>query len=149
MIDRLLREPLDDWFLLVAHYETDNKKLPVPFDNSIENLYVFNSKLNELYTNCYYDYARAKRNKDAIERLIENVLKDYYTGKNDAIRRAAGIQYAQAFPLVDGETINLFALEDAFNGIFYSLDATIQVLKAKAESKITNNSLIKLEKSLI
>lgn len=149
---RLLQEDLDDWYALVSQYEQQNLNLPVPQDNSVDSLHQFNCDINELYTKAYYDYARARRNKDGLERLIDNVLKDLYPGKNELERKAAGIQFAKHYPARHGsmlDAIDLFELEDHFSYFYHSLEATIQTLKAKAESKITNNSLLKIEKNMI
>jgi hypothetical protein len=152
VLTRLCNEDFELWEETVKQYEIENKKILVPSDNSVDTLHNFNIKLNELYTKAYYEYARSRRNKDAIERLIDNVLKQFTEGKNEAARKAAAIDYAKNFPNPSesfSETVDLFYLEDRFLYFYYSLDATIQTLKAKAESKITNNSLLKLEKSIL
>jgi hypothetical protein len=148
MLQRLLNENLSEWMRIVAAYETDNRRLLVPADNSVETLHVFNVEINNLYTNAYYDYARARRNKDAIDRFLDAVLKDRYSGANEAARRGAAIEKAKEYPFND-ETIDLFELQDVFHHLYLMMDATIQTLKAKADSKVTNNSLLKLEKSII
>jgi uncharacterized protein YpuA (DUF1002 family) len=115
-------------------------------------LHNFNVRVNELFNRVIYDFARARRNKDAIERLVDNVLKDYYSGPNELARKAAGIQLAKSYPAPvewGQETIDLFDLEDRFRFYFYSLDATVKSLAMKGEAKITNNSLLKLEKDLV
>ena len=151
-LTRLLSENLNDWYQLIYDYESQNKKLLVPSDNSVDTLHHFNIQINELYTKTYYDYARARRNKDAIERYVDAVLKEYSTGSNDSQRKQSGVKKAKEFPIPHSfadETVDLFELQDHFTYFFYMMDATIQTLKAKAESKITNNSLLKLEKTII
>jgi hypothetical protein len=152
VLDRLLNEDFSYWDQLVDRYEMENKNLPVPYENSTETLHQFNIQLNDLYTRAYYDFARARRNKDAIERFIENVLKDYYAGPNEIARKAGGIQYAKKYPAPDfwhEETVNLFDIEDRFREYYYSMEATIKTLEAKADSKITGNALLKIERSLM
>jgi hypothetical protein len=152
VLERLLSEDFEEWDRLVFQYESMNRALPVPMENTKETLHIFNVRLNDLYTQAYYDFARARRNKDAIERFIENVLKDYYAGPNEVARRAGGIQLARNYPAPDfwpEETVDLFEIEDRFKHYFYSLEATIKTLEAKAESRITNNSLLKLEQQLV
>jgi hypothetical protein len=151
VLERLLHEDLGYWENLVMDYENQTKALKVPHENSIESLHDFNIRVNDLYTRAAFDFARARRNKDAIERFVENVLKDYYNGPNELARRAGGIQYARAYPAPDNwrePTVNLFDLEDRFRYFYYMMDSVIKSLEAKAESRITNNSLLKLESAL-
>jgi hypothetical protein len=148
VLERLLLEDLDDWEKIIANLEQRNLNLKVPLENTKTTLHHFNCQLNELYTEVQYYFARARRNKDAIERLIDNVLKDHYKGGNDRERRAAGIQFAQKYPAPVGfypETVDLFYLEDKFKWFYYSLESIIQSLNAKAGAKITNNSLLKID----
>ncbi|WP_067923923.1 hypothetical protein [Alicyclobacillus shizuokensis] len=152
VLERLLMEDLHAWDKLVADYEERNRKLVVPMENTTETLHIFNIQLSELYTQVYYDFARAKRNRDAIQRFLESVLKDYYSGPNPDARRAGGIQFAREYPAPEFwpfPKVNLFEIEDIWNKYYYLLDATIATLKMKAESKITNNSILRLEKQLV
>jgi hypothetical protein len=149
---RLLNEDLNEWHRIVQSYEQKNKALLVPSDNSVDTLHDFNIRISELYTETYYDYARSRRNKDALERLIDSIFKDSYSGKNEAARKAQAISRIYAYPVPGSlieETIDLYELLDYFSYFYLMLDATIQTLKAKSDSKITNNSLLKLEKSII
>ncbi|EOO44404.1 hypothetical protein [Bacillus cereus] len=152
MLERLLYEDLLTWENTIREYEDANVVLKVPSENSPSTLHSFNINVNELYTKVIHDFARARRNKDAIQRLIKTVLEDYYKGSNEQARKAAGIQLARVFPTPENypvQTVNLFDLEDAFNGIFYALEATVKSLQAKADAKITSNSLLNIEKSLV
>jgi len=152
VLTRLLQEDFTDWERLVSAYEEENKRLPVPAENNPSTLHRFNVAISDLYQRAQYDFARARRNKDAIERLIENVLKDYYRGPNEDARRGAGIQFARQYPAPDcwpTDTVDLFDLEDRFRYYYYSLQSTIRILEFKAEGKITNNSLLKLERDLV
>lgn len=152
VLARLLQEDLDQWSKLLQYYEEKNGQLVVPFENNTTTLHHFNVELNNLYNQAYYDYARARRNKEAIERLLESVLKDYYKGPNPDARRAGGIQYARNYPAPDfypTETVDLFWLEDQFRYIYYHMEATIKILQMKAEGKITNNSLLRIEQSIL
>jgi hypothetical protein len=148
---RLLSENLNEWEMTIAQLEKRNQELKVPSENTSATLHIFNCKLNELYTEAQYHYARARRNKDAIERVVYNVLNDLYYGKNDWERKAAGIQYAQKYPDPTGvsEYVDLFHLEDQFKWHFYALDSLIKSLQAKAEAKITNNSLLKIDDQML
>ncbi|QHW35750.1 hypothetical protein GZH47_33190 (plasmid) [Paenibacillus rhizovicinus] len=151
VLTRLVRETSTDWESLVHNYEQENRALLVPSENSAATLHRFNVRLSELFTRAHYDFARARRNKDAVERLVENVIKDYYNGPNELARKAAGIQYARCYPAPEewhADTVDLFDLEDRFRYYFYSLESTIKTLAMKSEAKITNNSLLKLEKDL-
>jgi hypothetical protein len=151
VLERLLSENTMEWEELVNQYENDNKILKVPSVDKTA-LHTFNVRVEELYTRALYDFGRARRNKDAIDRLLKNVLEDYYKGPNEQARKAAGIQFARKFPAPDlyhADTINLFDLEDQFNGYYYSLQSTIKSLQAKADAKITNNSLLNIERDII
>lgn len=151
VLERLLHEDLSQWEHIVQHYETKNRSLKVP---AVEKtaLHHFNVSVEETYTEALYEFGRARRNKDAIQRLLKNVLDDYYKGPNPDARKAAGIQFAKAYPAPPNyptSTVNLFDLEDQFIGFYYSLEATIKSLQAKSDAKITNNSLLNIETNLI
>lgn len=151
VLERLLQEDFMQWDSLIAEYERINRSLKVPSVDKTA-LHHFNVRVEEEYTKALYDFGRARRNKDAITRLIENTMKDYYKGQNEIARKAAGIQFARSFPAPDNyptETVNLFDLEDRFIGYYYSLEATVKSLQAKADAKITNNSLLNIEKDII
>lgn len=152
VIDRLLGEDFHYWDTLTQNYEDESKNLRVPSENSIDTLHDFNIRLNDLHTRAVYDYSRARRNKEAMERLMESVLKDYYQGSNEIARKAGGIQYARAFPAPDfwhEETVNLFDIQDKFSGYFYSMESTVKACLEKTNSKITNNALLNLESKLV
>jgi hypothetical protein len=151
VLERLLQEDFEKWDQLVEEYEQINRSLKVP---AVEKtaLHHFNVRVEEEYTKALYDFGRARRNKDAIQRLIKNVLEDYYKGPNEQARKAAGIQYAKNYPAPDNypyPTVNLFDLEDRFLGYYYLLEATVKSLEAKAGAKITNNSLLNIENNII
>lgn len=151
VLERLLQEEPAHWERLVAQYEATNRSLKVPAVDKVA-LHHFNVMVEDTYTQALYDFGRARRNKDAIQRLLKNVLEDYYKGSNGESRKAAGIQFAKVYPAPESypyPTVNLFDLEDMFNGFHYSLEATIKSLQAKADAKITNNSLLNIEKNLI
>jgi hypothetical protein len=151
ILTRLLMESHTEWEILIQNYQQRNMNLKVPRDNSKDTLRMFNADLNDLYTEVEYDFARARRNKDAMERYLENVLDDYYGGSNPQARKAGGIQLARNFPAPEfyhEQTVNLFNLEDMFKWYYVSLQATIRSLQAKADAKITSNSLLNLEKSV-
>ena len=152
VLRRLLSEDLDDWEKIIKNLEDRNRQLKVPTENTTATLHVFNCQVSDLYSEVQYYFARARRNKDAIERIIYNVLNDLYSGKNDWARRAAGIQYAQNYPTPPGfypDKVDLFYLEDKFKWFYYALDSIIKSLQAKAEAKITNNSLLKIDDNML
>lgn len=152
ILERLLQEDFISWEDKIHSYEMQNINLKVPMENSPTSLHFFNIGVNELYTQVIHDFGRARRNKDAIQRLLKSVLEDYYKGSNEQARKAAGIQYARNYPAPENHpapAVNLFELEDIFNGIFYSLESTVKSLQAKADAKITSNSLLNIEKNMV
>lgn len=151
VLERLLQEDASEWKRLIDQYETINKNLKVP---AVEKtaLHHFNVSVEETYTQALYDFGRARRNRDAIQRLLKNTLEDLYKGSNEQARKAAGIQFARAFPAPANyplPSVDLFVLEDQFNEYYYSLEATIKSLQAKADAKITNNSLLNIESNVV
>lgn len=150
VLGRLLSEDFIEWDRLTTEYEQTNRSLKVPaVDRGA--LHKFNQDVEEQYSKAVYDYGRARRNKDAIDRLIEMTLKDYYAGNNEIARKAGGIQFARAFPTPENyptETVNLFDLQDRFVGYYYSMQATVKSLEAKAGAKITNNSLLNIDEKI-
>jgi hypothetical protein len=152
VLERLLSEDFTMWDQLVFSYEQRNKQLRVPMENTTETLHDFNVRINELYTEAHYDFTRARHNRDAIQRFIENVLKDYYTGPNELARKAGGIQFARNYPAPDfwpEDTVDLFEVEDRLLHYYNQMDSTIKTLEAKADSKITNNSLLRIESKIV
>jgi hypothetical protein len=151
VLERLLQENYATWDQTVAYYENLNKSLKVPAVDKTA-LHHFNVSVEEAYTQALYEFGRARRNKDAIARLIDTTMKDYYKGSNELARKAAGIQFARQFPAPENyptPTVNLFELEDQILGYYYSLEATVKSLQAKGDAKITNNSLLNIENNLI
>lgn len=156
MLHILLRENFDEWESLIADYKHQALSLKVPRENSTTTLSEFNLALDELFTKASFDFNRARVNHDTMNRFLKNVLDDYYDGKNDKIRKAQAIRYAQNYPTPDFykeqfniETINLYELQYLFDKYYYSLEAVMKSLEAKASSRITNNSLLKLEKATV
>ncbi len=150
VLSRLLNESFEEWDRLVSEYEQTNRALKVPAVDKTQ-LHNFNCQVEEEYTKAVYDFGRARRNKDAIQRLLKNVLEDYYKGSNEQARKAAGIQFAQNYPTpaeFPFPTVNLFDMEDKFNGYYYDMEATVKSLHAKSEAKITNNSLLNIENDI-
>lgn len=150
VLDRLLSEDFKKWEDLIDEYERTNRSLKVPDINEAA-IHVFNVRIEEEYTKALYDFGRARRNKDAIQRYLKTVLEDFYKGPNEQARKAAGIQFAREFPAPSfwyEDTVNLFELEDLFVGYYYSLEATVKSLQAKADAKVTNNSLLKIENTI-
>src|SRR5690606_12596396 len=146
ILHRLLLENYDEWQKTCDSLIKRNKDITVPSVNDITTLHNFNVALSELYTETSYYFALARQNRDAIKRIIENTLKDYYKGKNDAARKAAGVQYAQKYPVPESakpfypsDTVNLFDLEDKINGYYYILESIMKSLEHKASAKITSN----------
>ncbi len=151
VLSRLLNENFEEWDRLVFEYEQTNRALKVPAVDRTQ-LHHFNCQVEEEYTKAVYDFGRARRNKDAIQRLLKNILEDYYKGPNEQARKAAGIQLAQNYPAPEEfpfANVNLFDIEDRFNGYYYALEATVKSLHAKSEAKITNNSLLNIESDMI
>jgi hypothetical protein len=151
VLERLLQEDFLQWDALVADYEQQNRILKVPAIDRTA-LHYFNYHVEELYTKSVYDFGRARRNRDAIQRLLKTVIDDYYKGSNDQARKAAGIQFARNYPVPEYfpfSNVNLFDMEDQFIGYFNAMEATIKSLEAKAGAKITNNSLLNLENTIV
>ena len=156
ILERLLMENLNEWETIVDNLSCRNNELLVPTVNDTTTLHDFNVNLANFFSEVTFYFAKARRNKDAITRLIKNVLRDNYRGQNDLARRAAGIQLAQRYPVPEAvlpfqqnDHIDLFDLEDVFNGHYYILESIIQTLHVKSGAKITNNSLLNLERSLL
>jgi hypothetical protein len=151
MLQRLLREDPQEWEALILDYQTRIKALTIPADHTTESLYHFNRELDRLYADVQFDFARAQRNKEAIDAFLDSVLKDYYGGKNEAQRRAGGIQMARAYPnpTDSSHSINLLDLADHFGWYYDALKSCVKVLDMKAGAKITWNSLLSIEQRLI
>lgn len=151
MIDFLLRQDIPYWDHLVHAYEMESKALKVPAENSIPSLQAFNVALEELYSRAIFDYNRARTNFDAIKRFLKTVLEDAYQGNNDMSRKAAGIQHARRYPAPEYHhqaTVNLFDMETQFAYHFYMMEGVVKSIEAKQGAKVTNNSLLKLEREV-
>lgn len=134
------------------NFEMRNRQIKVPQENTPTTLHIFNMQLSELYTEVEYEFARVRAYKDAIERLIEATLKGAFTGKNEAERKANAYFYCQNYPTngfsVD-DKVNLFDLEYLISNHYNRLEASVKVLQAKSSAKITSNSLLNIERSLV
>lgn len=156
MLEILLREDLDKWESLIADYEQQALSIKISLENSVTTLSELNSSLDMLYTKATFDFSRTRVNKDAINRYLKSVLDDLYAGTTDKIRKAAAIRYAKEHPvpahlqpLVNKETVDLYSLQYHFEKFYYAMEAVMKSLEAKTSAKITNNSLLKLEKEII
>lgn len=156
MLHILLREDFNKWESLTAEYERQALSIKVPRENSTTTLSEFTVQLDELYTKASFDFNRARVNRDTMNRFLKTVLDDYYEGKNDGIRRAAAIRMAKHYPTPDFykqaynvEFIDLYELQFLFDKYYFSLEAVMKSLEAKANSRITNNSLLKLESATV
>ena len=148
MINILMGEDFIEWDNQILLLRERVSNLKVPNENSPVTLHNFNIETEALYTEVQLLYGRSRALKDAIARLIKNVLENAYEGRSSDLRRAAGIQYAENYPYQD-RTVNLFHLDYRYSEYMYSLEAMIKSLEAKMNAKITNNSLLNLEKSLM
>lgn len=156
MIDVLLRENFEHWESLIADYERQALSIKISQENSVTTLSELNYRLDELYTKATFDHARARVNRDAITRLLKNVLDDFYEGGNDKMRKAAAIRYAQNYPVpshcmrfAGDDAVDLYSMQFNFERYYYAMEAVMKSLESKASAKITNNSLLKLEKEII
>ena len=156
MLHVLLREDFEQWESLIAGYEQQALSLKVPRENSTTTLSEFNSRLDELFTKASFDFNRARVNKDVMNRFIKTVSDDYYEGANDKIRKAAALRMIQNYPTPEFYiaqygvmNINLFELQYRFDKYYYTMEAVMKSLDAKASSRITTNSLLKLESATI
>lgn len=156
MLHILLREDFEQWESLIADYERQALSLKVPRENSTTTLSEFNARLDELFTRASFDFNRARINKDVMNRFIKTVSDDYYEGANDKIRKAASLRMIQNYPTPDFyiseygvENINLYELQYRFDKYYYTMEAVMKSLDAKASSRITTNSLLKLESATI
>lgn len=151
MIDFLLRQDVPYWDHLVNAYEVESKTLKVPSENSIPSLSEFNRALEELYSRAIFDFNRARTNHDAIKRFLKTVLEDAYQGTNDMSRKAAGIQHARRYPAPEyyhQQYVNLFNMETQFAYHFFMMEGVVKSIEAKMAAKVTNNSLLKLERGV-
>lgn len=127
--------------------------LKVPRENNINTLAQFNYQLDDLHTEVTFSYNRLRSLKDASSRFLKNVLDDHYAGSSSTARKAAGIQLAQRYPTTGvttreslPEQIDLFLLNARINYVHDMYQACIDSISNKSNAKITNNSLLKLEK---
>jgi hypothetical protein len=152
VLQRLLAEDHIYWTNLVNNYEEEVKALRVPTENSTVSLQQFNSRLDELFARASFDLSRATRNKEAMEALLKNVLETVYGGANDKDRKSISIKMAQEYPTgipnYPVETVDLFEYMDSFNFYYLMMKSTMKVLVEKEGSKITNNSLLKIDSTM-
>lgn len=151
MLDYLLQNNIREWDHLIANYEAEAKALKVPTENTPYTLSNFNWAIEDLYSRAIFDYNRTRTNFDAIKRFLKTVLEDAYTGSNDLTRKAAGIQRARAYPAPEfyhQQTVNLFELEMQFSYHYYMMEGVVKSIEAKQAAKVTNNSLLKMEKEV-
>lgn len=131
-------------------------KLKMPRENNTEILFKFNYQLDDYYSEIIFSYGKMRSLKDASSRFLKNVLEDHYAGSSAMARKAAGIQLAQNYPTVTltttatlPENINLFELDARINYIFNMYQSCLDSISNKTNAKITNNSLLKLEKEMM
>ena len=148
MIQRVVRENVPGWEQMVESFLHRNAQIRIDNENSTTKLFEFNQALAHLHDEVAPYYYRARAFKDALDKLIDRTIKGQLEGKNEAARRAAGIHTCQCF-LIEGTAYNLFDYLDQWNHIELLLEGLMKSIKFKADAKITNNSLLNLERGLV
>lgn len=152
MIQRILAENRSEWEEMLILFQSQNNRARVQQENTTVTLHELNVSLSALYDRVMPYYGKARAYKDALERLVDRTIKGHTDGKNEASRRSGGIQACREFTVhyPQGEyTCNLFDLQDEWAFYFEQLDAIIRSIRFKADAKITNNSLLSLERNII
>lgn len=148
MIQRIVRENILGWEQMVESLLNRNAQIRIDNENSTTNLFEFNQALAHLHDEVAPHYYRARAFKDALDKLIDRTIKGQLEGKNEGARRAAGIHACQFF-LIGNTQYNLFDYLDQWNHIELLLEGLMKSIKFKADAKITNNSLLNLERGLV
>lgn len=150
MIDRILYQNPNLWEERIDGFVARNREIRIKNENSTTNLFEFNQSLTHLHDEVCHDYYRARAFTDSLDKTIDRVIKSVGNdeGKNESARRAIGIGRCQTYTF-NGLVLNLYDLLDRWSYIEHVLDAIMKSIRFKAESKITNNSLLNLERSLV
>ncbi|MBA4293844.1 hypothetical protein C0431_12850 [bacterium] len=152
MIQRILAENRAEWDEMLVLFQSQNMQARVQRENSTETLHELNVALANLYDRVMPYHGKARAYKDALERLIDRTIKGYNEGKNEAARRSGGIQLCREYVVhyPNSEYVcNLFDLQDDWAFYFEQLDAIVRSIRFKSDAKITNNSLLNLERNLM
>lgn len=150
MIERLFRENTPQWEVFIENFMTRNRNIVIRNENSVATLHEFNMALTHLHDEVCPYYYRARAYKDTLEKLIDRTIKSA-TGdnlKNESARRSHGINLCTNFE-VNGYSYNLYDYLDHWNYLESLLESLMKSIKFKADAKITNNSLLNIERSLI
>lgn len=152
MIQRILAENRAEWDEMIILFNSQNMQARVQQENTTVTLHELNVSLSSLYDRVMPYYGKSRAYKDALERLIDRTIKAHSEGKNEAARRSGGIEACRAHVVQYPGTeyvCNLFDLQDEWSFYFEQLDAIVRSIRFKADAKITNNSLLSLERNLI
>ncbi|MGF0347664.1 hypothetical protein ACQR3P_28905 [Rhodococcus sp. IEGM1300] len=152
MIKRILNESRMEWEENILLFNSLNMQARVSEENTPQTLHELNVRLSGLFDRVMPYYGRARAYNDVLDRLIDRTIKVESEGKNEAERRANGINACRKFivhyPDTDYET-NLFDLRDQWSLYYEQLDSIVKSLRFKSDAKITNNSLLSMESKLI
>lgn len=150
MIDRILYQNPNVWEERIDAYVTRNMNLRIKNENSPPILFEFNQQLSHLHDEVCYDFYRARAFVDGLDKTIDRIIKsvEQDRGKNESARRAAGIRDCQNY-IHNGSSVNLYDILDRWSYLEHVLDSLMKSIRFKADAKITNNSLLNLERNLV
>ena len=102
------------------------------------------SLIDDALTRAQFDYARAKRAYENLERRLKTTVKSYYVGyKDDNTDRTAD---AKALKQAAEEGL-VAQVQEAYSRYMF-MDAVVSVLDAKRGMLITDSAILKIEAGL-
>lgn len=120
------------------------KAIVIPQDVTNEIIKGLLSLIDDALTRAQFDYARAKRAYENLERHLKTTVKSYYVGyKDDNTDRTAD---AKALKRAAEEGL-VAQVQEAYSRYMF-MDAVVSVLDAKRGMLITDSAILKIEAGL-
>lgn len=106
------------------------------------------SQLDEAYTSLRFDLGEIEASRDKTDSLIRQKERSEAVGKNEDDRKKNATNYIEAFPIEDGDTINLYEFSRRMNYRYTIIKAFVDIVTNKQQRLITISGFLKIDKDL-
>lgn len=106
------------------------------------------SRIDAFYSEVCLELGELEAQRENLDSRIEEWERTKIAGTNDMVRKKTASEAIQAYPVGNGETVNLYELYRNINERYSWIKSVIKALEGKQSRLITVGGLLKLEKEL-
>lgn len=106
------------------------------------------SRIDAYYSEVCMELGELEAQRESLDSRIEEWERTKIAGTNDMVRKKTASEAIQAYPVGNGETVNLYELYRTINERHAWIKSLIKALEGKQSRLITVGGLLKLEKDL-